>query len=313
MTPATRTRSLLATSEKARSSALERRGEPLTLGKEVKAFGVIRMPYRDLLKLKIDPTYQREEITRKVNELIHVIKNGGIIPDPITVAQRPNGDHYIVDGQQRWWASIDCETALEAKVIRVPDYESEVKLFHILNNQAGLGGTTRIRSWPGKAGEVLHELNDRSDSPLRCQISFKASTGVRAPAGLLLRGLIAATSGVTGGASVTTLLQRYDYTWSVNPLYARAATEAFAVICAQVFDDDHARSMRQLPVIALGKLCYLRWKDADPKRDTLTMPSPRQIEKLRQIEWRGLIPSSAIKWLPVVEAEIIKVWPGKAA
>jgi hypothetical protein len=300
-----RKRSVLATSETARRVYAERRGKPLVLGDDVKLFGHTKLTYKQLLDLKIDPTYQREEVTPKVNELIHVIRSGGMIPDPISVAIRTDGSRYIVDGQQRWWASVDCETPLEAKLFKVASYEAEVTLFNVLNNNAVLGSRVRVRAWPGTAGDVLRRLNEGS-SPLAGRINFKADSSVAFPAVAVLRGLTAALTGTmaTGGSQKS--LQQFDFHYDKNPVWSRAVCDAYAEIAASIFDDG-SHVMRSLVAVALGRVCYERWVDANPKQP-LPMPSVGALAKLRKVDWGKLVPSASTKWLPVLENEFTSVW-----
>jgi hypothetical protein len=305
-----RKRSILATSEKARQAYLQRRGEPLVLGDDVKPFGVRRMPYKDLLKLRIDLSYQREEVTDKVNELIHVIREGGVIPDPITVAQRPDNTLYIVDGQQRWWAAIDTETSLEVKIMRVANHDAEVKLFHVLNNKATIAPRHVIRSWPGKCGDVLRLLATSSASALQGQIDFSASGVARAPATSMVRGLVTLVGGATGGG-VTRSLQSFDFRFEENPQWTMVAAFKYAEVVASIFDSTVEGTLRSVVAVALARLCRRRWRTCDPtdNGDGWAVPTRAQYEKLQKIGWQKLVPTPAMKWAPVVEAEIRKAWP----
>ena len=79
-------------------------------------------------KLKVDYTYQRPE------KLARAKKRGKEF-DPracgsITLAERPNGDYYILDGQQRWLAAKEAkQTHILARIIKVNSISEEAVLF----------------------------------------------------------------------------------------------------------------------------------------------------------------------------------------
>lgn len=306
-----RQHSLLATSEETFKQHAARRGDPLIVNPQtVKRHGQRRFAVDELLDLRVDRSYQREEVKPSVGMLIHVLKRGGIFPDPITVAERKYGDHglYIVDGQQRWWASIDVGKPIEAIIYHVSTYEDEVSLFQTLNMQRRLNARTRVASWPRAAGRILHWLNDDVKSPLYQRVSFGDGNMVTVGSVPLLRGMLALLSNTAYHGSVDTLLQSFDRNYEAKKTWSDHAILQYARIVGQVFHDAADHRLRPMPAMVLGKIAHAAWKGS-PDANTMKLPNERQISRLRRTNWSKLIPNNSPSWMPTIMAHVNSIWP----
>ena len=160
MTPTPRRRRI-KDSEAIRKVNLDRRirqpiilkSEDLDLASRIRVFNPPNYGH-----MNVDERYQRTRVTPVVNELTHVLKGGGVVPDPIHVAERPDGTLWILDGQQRYWAHSDCHLPLRAYVHSVATLEQEKAMFLILNNRMKVRGDVTVKSWPGISGPLILKL-----------------------------------------------------------------------------------------------------------------------------------------------------------
>jgi hypothetical protein len=297
--------SLLASSVATMRSHEQRRGSPIMVPPSVKVRGMHRLGVKDLMELRVDTSYQRDEVTQEVNDLIVVLKRGGVIPDPISVAERRYGDHgrYIVDGQQRWWAHVDCGVPIHAVLYEVQTYDDEVRLFHALNTQTRVTPETRLRSLPGAAGDTIRRLN--TEGPLKGHVKFTAGSNSIVGAMILLRSLTALISNTKGIGGVDRVAPTFDRYYKMAPKIAGRMIDQYAELAARIFVEPRKR-MRSVPGVALARIGYAAWT-ADPAN--MPMPSDRQVRRLQALDWDGLTPSSAAKWQPTVIAAIQEIWP----
>lgn len=297
--------SLLATSPATLKAHEARRGMPIIVPATVKIFGMRRLSVSELCELRVDTRYQRDEITNEVNELIVVLKKGGVIPDPISVVERKYGDHksYIVDGQQRWWAHVDTSTPINAVIYHVHDFEEEVALFHALNIQSRVSAETRLRSIPGPSGDTLQRLNEKANSPLHSKIQFSYQSGhSQFSAMTLMRGLTALLSNTRGVGSVDRVTATFDRYYRMAPRQADVMVDAYATLIAQVFEKT---KLRHVPAIAFGRICFAAFTDT-PQR--IELPNGKTMARLRTINWDAMLPTASIKWLPTVVDAIQTIW-----
>src|SRR4051812_35447735 len=208
-TPHDRTKSTIATSAAAAKAYLERSGSPLILPEDVKVSWQGMMSHAAVMALGVDTRYQREEIAAEVNMLIHVLNHGGQIPDQVSIAERPDGTRWVVDGQQRWWAHVDTGKPMQARVFKVKDFEQELTLFHVLNNTRKLTAKTRIQSWPGPSGDAVQWLAQSQDSPLRGLVDFVQGKAAF-PVVTVFRGLATAVVGSLGNGSIDKVAANFD-------------------------------------------------------------------------------------------------------
>lgn len=297
--------SMLATSPATLKAHEARRGTPIIVPQTVKQRGLHRLSVKELMELRVDTRYQREEVTGEVNSLIVILKSGGMIPDPISVVERKYGDggRYIVDGQQRWWAHVDTGTPIYAILYEVHSFDDEKALFHAFNTQVNLSASRRLASYPGVVGETLRRLNEDEGSPLRGTVRFGAA-GHNLEATILLRGLVALISNTAQGSSkLDRLTSAFARHYKQAPRIADRMIDRYALLVAELFG---GKRLRPVVATALGRICYAAWT-ADPTN--MPMPTPTQINRLKALNWDALIPSHAQKWVPVVIEEIRRVWP----
>jgi hypothetical protein len=300
--------STLATSPATLKAHEKRRGTPLIIPASVRMIGLFTLSVRDLMDLLIDTRYQREEITDEVSTLIHVLKAGGQIPDPISVVERKFDDHrrYIVDGQQRWWAHVDTAMPIKAIIYHVQSYEEEVTLFHAFNSQVRVRPARRLQSWPRDAGRIITALNEDSHSPLYQRVAFGTANPGHIPATPLMRGILALLSNTMGTGGLDRQLPIFDryyklmgkradpwiqtYTWLVNEIFAKPK-----------------HMMHVISAIALGRLCYSAWVNEESPTDNV--PDANQIRRFRALNWRALSPSASTRFLPSVLTAATAIWP----
>ncbi len=307
-TAAERGKSIIAHSPTAAKAYLERGGMPLILPKDVKVVWQGLMAVHDMMQLGIDTRYQRDEITDEVNMLIHVLNNGGQIPDQVTIAERPDKSRWIVDGQQRFWAHVDVQKPMQARIFAVKSYEQELTLFHVLNNSRKLSARVKLQSWPKASGDAVRWLCEDERSALRGLIDFKKGSGVF-PLVTVMRGLSTVVSGSIGNGGIDRVCASYDRTFDRDALWTQKATAGYATIVASVFDKDVR--FRHLAALGLGRILHATWRPLNAD-DEWPMPTPKECAKLRGLDWDRLAPSAAAQWLPVVVAAIRKAWPDAA-
>jgi hypothetical protein len=294
--------SMLATSPATLKAHEARRGQPLIVPATVKRFGMVTLSLDDTMDLRIDTRYQREEVTIEVNTLIHVLKKGGMIPDPVSVVERKYDDRkrYIVDGQQRWWAHVDCGVPLAVVIYHVSSYEDEVALFHALNTVTRVTPENRLRSLPGPAGNTIRRLNETPTSPLFGQISFVEKGTFRIGGMVLLRGLTALVSNTKPVGGLDRIAPAFDRYYTMNPKAADRLIEQYAVLVSQIFEDERVRSV---PAVAIGRMLYATLASQGE------MPTAMQIRRLKALRWAKLTPTPGMQWLPTVVAAVQEIWP----
>jgi hypothetical protein len=295
--------SMLATSPNTLKAHEARRGQPLIVPQTVKRFGMFTLSADELMELRIDTRYQREEVTNEVNALIVVLKKGGMIPDPISVVERKYGDkkRYIVDGQQRWWAHVDTSTPIAAVIYHVSSYEDEVALFHALNTQSRVSPETRLRSLPGPAGDTLRRLNTDPESPLFGKISFADRGPMKFGAMVILRGMVALIANVKPVGGLDRVTPTFDRVYKQDPKMATRMVDQYAWLLSQVFEDDRVRAVA---AVALGKMVYAAYVNHGGE-----MPNAQILRKLKSFRWERYCPTPGLQWLPTVVAAAQEVWP----
>lgn len=260
------------------------------------------IPPSDFGLLNIDERYQRMRITNQVNTLITVIKSGGQIADPIHIAQRIDQTMWILDGQQRFWAHDETQTPLRAHIHQVNSLEAETKLFYALNARTKITARGIIKGWPGLSGELLRKMASDPRSPIFELVDFTNNSHLPLDATTVIKGMLSVTTGIVGnGDMATRILPRLDAALKVPGNIAWA--EEFVRLLAAVFDmNKHAGRVRVLPVIALGRVAYKKYKAAGRPI------YPRTTGRLRATNWDTMVPSHAQKYLPILEDEMMKKW-----
>jgi hypothetical protein len=264
----------------------------------------------ELADLMIDYSYQRAKLTKKVGELVQVLKSGGTIPDPISVAVRPDGKKYIVDGQQRFWAALEAERPLKAKLYHVKSHDAELKLFEALNNVTSLTAAVVINAWTGPAREALTLLDQSPESKLRGLLNWKGRSQTTFNVGMVTRACGVLLSGGMGPGNIVETLKAFDAYWARNPRWGKRAVLSYSTVLSAVFPDVSAAACRLIPALALSRTCHLRWEKLyEGLRETWPMPSPQQYDKLRLLDWLKLAPTSNSVWLAQTQDAVENVWP----
>jgi hypothetical protein len=162
------------------------------------------------------PGYQRNEIMPKVAAIAAAMRRGGVTA-PIHVVSRawektPHKPRYwIVDGQQRFWASMAAAKPIQALIHTAASPEQERLLFKVLNDRHGLSANLKIFNHAGPVSrKLLIAENDDDTSPLFGKIQFTSSRASgRIPAATLITCLSNITA--TVGGAVEQRLARLDF------------------------------------------------------------------------------------------------------
>lgn len=290
-----------------REKYAKRRVSPPLIVRELRRGRYILIAVTDHGRLGVDERYQRIKITPLINTLYHVLREGGTIPDPISVAQRIDGSWWILDGQQRYWAYVDAKLPIPAIVFEVPDFETERSLFLVLNDRRRVKADHIVQAWPGPGASYLRELNVKANSPLRDGIDFGRHGTRPYGAAILSKACVAllyrAPTGWTG--QINAILMRFDAAVAQGGSVVRM--DAFMRLLAFLVPPEvRSQKFRFLPIIALAKVAAERW--VGPR---IELPSIRSLASLRRIKWESVAPSPAIKFLPLLITEVDKRWREK--
>lgn len=267
--------------------------------------GILRtFEAKDLTKLlNVDESYQRMRITSHVNDLIHVLSRGGVIPDPITVAKRPDGTFWIVDGQQRFWAHVDTMTPIKAMVYEVESVEQERQMFLALDRHKKVGAGYFVKAWHGECAKTIVEAASAEDSPFFGRVDLGGNTQRPFAATTLLRGMAAAMSGQIARGQMQNILERADVSWQEEGAPERA--KRFLDLIAAVFIYGTQQPIRLLPIVSIGfgRTAYAYWKE-EPYR----LPDARVVMALRKVNWLRVTPTASTEYLILVEQKIQSIW-----
>lgn len=292
----------IAQSERVRAFAQSRRkGNVITI-KGISAPKFVTLMPAQMKKLSVDESYQRIRIKNEVNDLIHVLKNGGDIPDPITVARRADDSLWIVDGQQRWWAHSETNTPLKALIYDVDSLEAEKELYIVSNTRVKVGTNYMVKAHPGIGVEILNKLAEVPGSEVEGMVDFGTDKKRPLAAATAIRGMtVVATGALTSGqGNITNVLPRLDHELEHNML-ARERCDAFLRLAIEVFGPK-AR-IPTMPILALAGVCYRRW-NGRPR----PVP-PVVLKRLQRIEWLHASGGSyAARFMPVIEGVITRIW-----
>ena len=277
-------------------------GQPLIIVTEegVRFEGVRTVNQGSFKRIGIEERYQRVKLTAFVNELIHVLKAGGKVLDPVSVAVRPDDTWWLVDGQQRFYAHLECDLPMLAAFYRVADFEAERTLFIALNRKVSVNAATMVKAWAGPSAAAVREAHDKPGGPLEGRVNFGRHAGRTFDASIVIKGMLGASAGLFGNGAIERLLTRTDAAMQTNQAAAERA-EAFLRLIAQVFPGPRARV---LPIIALGMVAYRRWTAGGHP----TMPDGMALRRLRQTNWDAIAQVHARRFFPVFEQWIEARW-----
>ena len=279
---------------------------PILVGRGLKrATEVTVIPASELDTLHIDPQYQRAENRDLVNQLLAVLEAGGMVPDPITIAVRPDKSRYIVDGQQRWAAHYLAMKPIAAVLYFVDSIEEERRLFSVLNTYRRPSPAVRMRAWTGPSAELVQFIVGSPASPLLGELSFATSGGAsKHTAPTVLRGVGAALGmAMRGGSQSATedFMRGLDRVYVADKKRAIRVTLAFLSLAKQIFQTGRWQST---PVLALGMAAAERWENG-----TCAPPSKAALYNLRRLNWTNPSAAEQGRWLPVLKADVLRRWP----
>lgn len=269
-------------------------GEPWHVVIDPKDFGKIHVEGK---------AYQRWRLTPWVNQLIYVLATGGEIIDEVCIAQRPNEAWYMVDGAQRFYAHMDVGVPMRAMIVPTDGkIETEQRLFHILNARRAVNANTKVKSWFGKLGVFLRDLEEKDGSPYFKHINFTADSHRTYPAAVFVRGITAAMSGTKSDSATDQLLVQAETLFVTDA--GRERANMFVEVLPAVFPSSLS-PMRIAPAIGFGRVCYRRWQDAE----LVFRPPAAALMRIQKMKWDEVTRGTTLKFLSTVEEHIESRWP----
>jgi hypothetical protein len=261
---------------------------------------VAMLTVEELGQLKIDHDYQRPEDARLVNSILAALESGSPSPSPIHVAIRPNGDRYVVDGQQRWAAHFLAERPCPAILYEVPTIDLERKMFTVLNTVHRVGASYRIRAWPGPAGKLIRWINEYPNSPLVGQVSFSPNSTFASTT--ILRGLLSLFGGTSSSNATEEMLRALDRLVTAMPRPdLETRTMQYLRLAKEVFQQ---RRWRPGALAALALVARERWAH----RISCPIPNGRSMRNLQVLNWEQLLPTGGMQWVRGAALEVGRRW-----
>lgn len=300
-------RQRLAESEAVREVARRRSiGAPLIIVPSgVRYTGTRLINQGSFKKLGIDERYQRVRLTEMVNSIIHALRAGGSVPDPVTVAIRPDDTWWLVDGQQRFYAHLECDVPMLTAFYEVSDFEAERALFIALNRKIAVNANTMVKSWPGPTAAMVREANDKEGGPLYARVNLGNLAQRTFDASVVAKGVLVVATGIMPSGPIERILTRSDAGLKTNQSATERA-EAFLKLIGAIWSDEKLRTgnrVRLLPMIALGLVAYRRWTGKSP-----TQPNGASLRRLKIANWDTVATVHARRFLPVFERFIESRW-----
>lgn len=284
------------------TTVVSRQLQPVIIQQARRQTKVTILAPEELGTLKVDPTYQRTENRELVNLLIAVLEAGGTVPDPITVAVRPNGDRYVVDGQQRWTAHYLTQRPLAAVLFEVDTIAEERRLFSVLNTYKRPNPNIRIKAWSGPSQALVNYLQESPQSPIMGELAFLDGGATKYPASSIVRGVAWALGAAKLPGNTESMLRMLDRLYIANPDRAKRVAVAFCALVRQVFEANKALTVATQ---ALGAAAAVRW----PLGSALVQPSKQELYNLRRLHWHVPAASGAMM-LPMLKGEVLRRWKG---
>jgi hypothetical protein len=261
--------------------------------------------------LEIDSRYQRGR-TNEVNDLIHVLKNGGQVYDPVTLCRRPGDETlYIVDGHQRFWAHHDCGLPLPAIVYESEGWQAEALLFQAMNMRRALTSDTIVKSHQGPGAELLREAAADENHLLFNHVHFGPPGRRQYPAAPMMRAMLAVSRDVLPTGAITVVCGRLDHAIQNDPL-AAIRCRAYLRLVPRVFAPGHPMPMG-VALIALAKVAEKRWRGQRTTNPINLLPTVAVCGRIGNINWASFIVTHAMSHIHNVLAEIEKRWPVEAS
>lgn len=254
-------------------------------------------------RLDVDPSYQRGK-TSEVNSIVSAIQNGGLIPDPVTLVQRPWSNDperlWIIDGHQRATAFQMLGASFDALVHESDSIEAERRLFLAMNSKIPVSSNIAVKAWDGPGAVMLRAVNNDPGHPLYQRVNMESSRNdSRIEAAIVIKGMIGATTGTLAFGDIQVALRRLD-TSLTSETGAKERARVFLRLLAAVAPKG---KISLLPSVVIGTAAYQRWKDHVPE-----VPPPSVTGRLARINWRAEIPTFAMKFRPVLVAIVDRIW-----
>lgn len=254
-------------------------------------------------RLHIDEEhYQRIKITDWVLDLETALKAGGQIPDPVTVAVRPDGRWYIVDGQQRFCAATMAGVPLPAMLWDVKHIDDECNAFNILNAHKRMKADYLVRSWRGEIGDLLRKAEEAQSSPLCGKINLTNNSGRPFSSAALVKA-VGIAAGVNGKHSRETNQMLGVVDGQLKKPGARVRAEAYLDLIAAVFGGGTAGArVRTHWLTTLAMVAAERWE-----KDCI-QPDKRSLTRLQAFRWATAIPTAEARYIPLMLDLLRKCW-----
>lgn len=252
--------------------------------------------------IDIDATYQRDEITSEVNQLIAVLRAGGSIPDPVTLVTRSwakDGKLWVVDGLQRVSAHMQLDLSFDADVYEAPSLDTERALFLVMQSRVRVSSNREVKAAPYECAQMLRDAAQSAQHPLCNRVEFVWTGSAKLGAALLIRGALHAAIGGSKVGRTQQQMSRLDYAFKADP-ETRPRVTAYFTLAGRVFPSDYALG---LSLAALGSVAYERWKGKKP-----TLPNAMILSRLVRVSWGSLAPTPADRFRPLVEDHVRRIW-----
>lgn len=263
----------------------------------------------EFARLAVDPIYQRPRDTALVNTLIHVLRGGGRIYDPITVCKRPDGDKlYIVDGQQRFWAHYDTQTEIPALIYQSSGPSAEALLYQAMNARRNLSANNVVKSHQGLGADLLRQAAADESHPLFGQVDFGDQRRPYAAMPMLKAMLVVSRDGLPNGKAAD-VCARLDHALA-NDDMAEVRCLALLRMIPRVFPAQHPP--RILALLGLAKVAYDRWEYKRTQDPISLIPSHKICERLRTTNWGVTVISASFAHLRMVTDQVERRWPEKS-
>lgn len=250
-------------------------------------------------RLDVDPRYQRGE-TPMVNELIAVLNAGGVIADPVSLAERRWGPEHerkkwwIVDGYQRACAFQALNRPFQAMAYETRSLEQERLLFATLNTRYAVSANLTVNSWSGQGAQAIRDVAAQADHPLYDRVALRSNSKNRFGAAQLVTGALVAATGKMSNREVRKNLAVLDQVMA-RPGQAKVVKD-FLWLVGTVFEGEAPRA---LAMTTLALSLHEHGK----------VPDEARIKLLRKIKWEQVVETGAVRFRPMVISAIQAVWP----
>ena len=260
--------------------------------------------------LEIDPFYQRVNITGLINDIIHVLKAGGRVYDPVTLCKRDGEETmYIVDGQQRFWAHEACGLPLPAMIYHSTGRVAEALLYQAMNTRRALTANNMVKSHQGPGAELLRQVAQDEHHLLFNKVHFGEKGKRPYQAYQLIRGMLSVSRDVLPTGAVHDVCARLDHAIS-NDAMAATRCAAYLRMVPRTFPP--AIPPKMLAVVALARVAERRWRGKKVTDHINLLPAQAVMERIRKLNWSQLILSVSMTHVSVVVEAIEKKWPEEA-